>query len=130
MTSNRLLKKSFTVSGEGGIVAIIEGQLNFESTVVLQLGRSAAGDLVTLVKAAPAKEDDAPPVFELGSGVDRAKGKLGPALSTDLEMGWSGEIEIIAIPQIGRDDPPAPDHFATGRAAHAAPTSFGTRTRL
>jgi hypothetical protein len=41
----------------------------------------------TLVKAAPAKEDDAPAVFELGSGVDRAKGKLGPALSTDLEIG-------------------------------------------
>jgi len=77
-------------------------QLDFEGAVVLQLGRSAAGDLVTLVKATPAKEDDAPPVFEFATGVDRAKSKLGPALGADLEIGRSDEIEVIAIPQIGR----------------------------
>jgi len=66
--------------------------------IVLQFGRSVAADRIALVKAAPVKKDNAPAVFEFGGGVDCTKPKLGPARSTDLLIGWTDEIEIIAIP--------------------------------
>ena len=115
------------MGGEYGVVTVIEGQLNLERAVVLQFGGSVAADRIALVKAAPVKKDNAPAVFKLGGGVDCAKAKLGPAPSTDLQIGGSGEIEIVAIPQIGGDDPPAADDFATGWAAHAAPAPCAYR---
>ena len=86
------------MSGENGVVTVIEGQLDFERAIVMQLGRSVAADPIALVKATPVKKDHAPAVFEFGGGVDCTKAKLGPALSTDLEIGWCDEIEVIAIP--------------------------------
>jgi len=44
------------------------------------------------------EKDNAPTVFEFGGGVDCTKPKLSPARSTDLLIGWTDEIEIIAIP--------------------------------
>ena len=101
------------MDGENGVVTFVEGQLDFERAVVLQFGRSVAADRIALVKAAPVKKDNAPAVFEFGGGVDCTKAKLGPALSTDLQIGWSGEIEILAI-----DLPP--EKWTPGYAAFAS----------
>jgi hypothetical protein len=35
---SRLLKKSLAAAGEDGVVAVVEGQLDFDGAVVLQLG--------------------------------------------------------------------------------------------
>jgi hypothetical protein len=67
----------------------------------LQLDRSATGDFISFVKAAPAKRDNAGAIFEFGSGVDGAEGKLGAAVIADLEIGRFDEIVIVAIPKIG-----------------------------
>jgi hypothetical protein len=38
--STRLLKKSLAASFQDGVIAIVEGQLNFQRAVVGELGRS------------------------------------------------------------------------------------------
>ena len=53
----------------------------------MQLDESAAGDFISLVRAAPAERDDAGAIFEFRSGV--AEGKLDPAGIADLEIGSS-----------------------------------------
>lgn len=41
------------------------------------------------------------------------------------------EIEVVAIPKIGLDDPPATDELATGGRSHVgAAISLGSRARL
>ena len=51
----------------------------------------------------PLREDGAIAIFEFGSSVDGAEGKLGPAVIADLEMSRFDEIEVIVITQIGLD---------------------------
>jgi hypothetical protein len=50
----------------------------------------------------------------------------------DLEIGRFDHVEIVAVPQIGFDDPPTAEQFAAcHRVAHgAAAKSAGARTRL
>ena len=55
----------------------------------MQLDESAAGDFISLVRAAPAERDDAGAIFEFRSGVVGAEGKLDPAVIVDLEIGCS-----------------------------------------
>jgi hypothetical protein len=40
------------------------------------------------------------------------------------------EIEVVAIPKIGLNDPPPADQLTASRGAHAAAINFGKRTRL
>jgi hypothetical protein len=49
------------------------------------------------------------PYLSSAVGVDSTKGELGPAVIADLEMGRLDEIEIVAVPKIGLDDPPSAD---------------------
>jgi len=46
------------------------------------------------------EEDDATAIFEFGSGVDGAEGKLGPAVIADPGIGRLAEIEVVAAPQM------------------------------
>ncbi len=57
---------------------------------------------------------------------------ISPCPFADIEHGWSAEVEAAAIPELGRDDPPAADRPASHRHAHgeASASSFGKRTRL
>jgi hypothetical protein len=58
----------------------------------------------------------------------RAEGDFAAPLGAP---GWAAEIEIVSIPKIGLDDPPATDQYAAGKGAHVgAAISFGNRTRL
>jgi hypothetical protein len=55
-----------------------------------------------------------------------------PSVAADLEIGRFDHVEIVAVPQIGFDDPPAADQFAAcHRVGHVtAASSAGARTRL
>jgi len=83
------------------------------------------------MNAAPPERDDAGAIFEFGSGVDGAEGKLGPAVIADLEIGRFDKIEIVAIPKIGLEDPPPANQFARGWASHDnAAIALRARTKL
>ena len=66
-------------------------------------------------------------IFEFGSGVDGTEGKLGPAVIADLEIGRFDEIEIVAVPQIGLDDPPSASEFTGDRAGLRVEYAFSRR---
>jgi len=128
--SKRPLKKSRAVRGEDGVVTIVERQLDFEGAIVLQFGRAIARDLVAFVEAVPSEKDDSSAIFDFGGGRDGTEGKFCPTVTTHSKIGWAREIEIIATPQIGFDNPPLADEFAGGRARHGANAiSLGARTR-
>jgi hypothetical protein len=46
------------------------------------------------------------------------KDKFGPAVIGDLEIGRFDEIEVVAIPRIGLDNPLSANEFTGGRAGH------------
>src|SRR5215471_16473771 len=126
-----LLKKSLAAAGEDGIVAVVERELDLDRAVVLQFGRSVAGDLIAFVKAAPAEEDDGLGVFDLAAGGDASEGKFRPPVAADLKVGRLDHIEIVAVPQIGFDNLPTANQFTHCRAGHgAAASNLGARTRL
>src|SRR6516164_2396361 len=129
MAPSRLLNNSRATCDEDCVVAIVEGQLDFDGAVILQLGRSVSTNFVSLVKAAPAEKHDAAAIFEFARSIDGAENKFGPAVIGDLEIGRFDEIEVVAIPQIGLDDPPPANQLA-GRAGHGdAAMSLGARTK-
>jgi hypothetical protein len=113
--------------GENCVIAIVEGQPDFDGAVVLQFGCSVT-EISSPLPNPPIEEDDAATIFEFDSGVDSTKGELGPAVIADLEMGRLDEIEIVAVPKICLDDPPSADQFTGGRAGHGG--SLGVRTKL
>ena len=49
----------------------------------------------------------------------------------DRDRRWPTDVEIIAISNVGLDDPPAADEFTVRRRAHAnVASSLGNRARL
>src|SRR5262249_4929496 len=127
----RLVNNSLAARVEGRIVASIEGQLDFDGAIVLQFGRSVAGDLVSLVEPAPSEEDDAAAVSEFHGGIDDAEGELTASVLAELEVSRFDEVEVVAIPEVRLEDPPPADQLAASWGGHAAaPISFGALTRL
>ena len=60
-----------------------------------------------------------------------AKGDLTVVVRSDGDRGGIDKVEMIAIPKIGLDDPPAADQLAVRRRTHVgAASNFGNRTRL
>src|SRR5947209_6739288 len=112
------------------IVPSIERQLYFDSAIVLQLGRSTAGDFISFVKSAPSEKNDCLAVFELHGGLDHPECKLAPAIPSDLDIGRLNKIEVIAVPNIRFENPPAADDLALHRCRDAAAsTRCGTSAR-
>ena len=129
--TNRLLKNLGALGCEGGVVAVVERQLDLEGAVVLKFGGGVARDFVAFIAAILVEEDDSLGVFDLAAGLEGTEGELGAAVVADREMRRLGQIEIVAIPEIGPGDPPPPDDLAHIGAAHGAgPISFGARTKL
>ena len=71
-------------------------------------------------------------VGEVQARLQRPEGDLAVAVGPNVEHGRPGEVEMAALPEIGRDDAPAADQLAIHRRAHgeAPARSFGKRTRL
>jgi hypothetical protein len=102
----------------------------WDGAVILEFGRSVAGDLFAFVETAPAEEDDSTGIFELAARRDAPEGEFRSSLVPDLEIGRLDEIKIVPIPQIGLDDPPPADKFASSGAGHGtAAISPGARTK-
>ena len=56
---------------------------------------------------------------------------ISPPCAVTVSVAGPQRVEVIAIPEVGLDDPPAADQAAVGRRLHAgAPRSFGSRARL
>jgi hypothetical protein len=61
--------------------------------------------------------------------VDGAEGKFAAAVLAKGDVGRLDQIEVVAIPQIGLDDPPPADQLTARGGAHVVTTiSFGART--
>jgi hypothetical protein len=125
------VKKSLAARGENCVIAIVEGQLDFDGAVVLQFGCSVTEISSPLSNPLQWKKTMPRPYLSSAVALTAPKGELGPALIADLEMGRLDEIEIVAVPKICLDDPPSADQFAGGRAGHgSAAISLGVRTKL
>ena len=62
------MKKSLAARGENCVIAIVEGQLDFDGAVVLQFGCSVTEISSPLSNPLQWEEDDAATIFEFGSG--------------------------------------------------------------
>ena len=60
-----------------------------------------------------------------------AEGNFTASVRSNEDRRRTAEVEILAIPDVGLDDPPAADEFAVHRRSHAgAAMSFGSRVKL
>jgi hypothetical protein len=72
-----------------------------------------------------------PAIFDVEGGLERTEGDFAAAMFGVRDRRRSSEVEILAIPDVGFDDPPAADELAVRGRAHVAPAkSFGSRARL
>ncbi len=70
--------------------------------------------------------------LELQPGLQGAEGDLAMAVGADDHHRGLDEVEMVALPDVGLDDPPAADHAAPDRCGHrnGSASSFGIRMRL
>ena len=115
---------------EEGFIAVVVGEFDLDRAVVEEFGGSFASDLVAFVASGPAEADRVAGVFDIETSLHGSKGDFA-ALRGDGQRRRTAEVEVIAIPKVGLDDPPAADQAAVGRGLHAgASRSFGSRARL
>jgi hypothetical protein len=71
-------------------------------------------------------------IFEVHVAVHGAEGEGAAAVHAEADAGGLDQVEIVAVPQVGFDDPPRADERVGGGPAHAGASanSFGKRTRL
>ena len=100
------------------------------SVAIAEPGRG--GDLVHLVEAGPGEEDYRAAGLEREAGLQGTVGDLAMAVRADGHGGGGDQVEVVTIPQVGLDDPPAADEAAIHRRRHgeAPANSLGSRTRL
>lgn len=117
---------------ENGLFAKMVSELDLEGAVVEKLGRTGAFDVVRLVEAFPCKERHGAAVFEVEAGLHGAEPDLAAAIGADGDRGGPDQVEMIAISQIGLDNPPAADDLAVGWSGQGgeASSSRGIRIRL
>ena len=88
-----------------------------------------AAHVVHLVEARPCEGDGAEGVSEVHA--DGSEGELAAAVLAEADAGGLDQVEIVAVPQIGFDDPPLADQRVGGRrSCGPSAISFGSRTRL
>jgi len=65
------------------------------------------------------------------TGLQHAEGNFAAPVRSNKDRRWAAKVEILVVPNVGLDDPPAADEFAVHRRSHAgAAMSFGSRIRL
>ena len=111
---------------------MVVGELDLEGAVVLEFGGAGAAHLVHLVEALPGEEHQGPAVFEVEARLHGAERDLAMAVGLDDHHGGLDQVQVVAVPGVGLDDPPAADQLAAHRCAHggASASSLGSRTRL
>ena len=82
-------------------------------------------------KSFPREPDRRPAVFDVEAGLESAEGDFAATVVGDRDGRWPTEVEMIAIPNVGLDDPPTADECAVRWRAHAGVvSSLGNRARL
>src|SRR5918993_3760365 len=79
-------------------------------------GRFGSVHLVAFVEAVKGEEHDGAAVGEIERGVHDPERQLTAPTPPDVDEGRVLEIEVVAIPHVGPDDPPSADHLVLGRA--------------
>jgi hypothetical protein len=71
-------------------------------------------------------------VFKFEAGLHGAVGDRAMTVRSEGHDGGGDQVEVVTIPQVGLDDPPAADEPAVHRHRHreAPAKSLGSRTRL
>ena len=69
--------------------------------------------------------------LDVEPGLERAEGDFAATVVGDRDRRRPAQVEMIAVPDVGLDDPPAADELAIGRRGHVgAATSLVSRVRL
>ena len=104
---------------------------DLDEAVIEKFGGSFSGDFVALVESGSREGDGGPAVFDVERRLHGAEGDFAMVASPDRDRRRTAEVEIIAIPDVGFDDPPAADQLVVRRRAHCGTArSLGSRTRL
>ena len=88
------------------MVAVMEAELDVQKAVILQFRSPAATDLVHFVRSLPSKESEAAGVLAVSAALHAAEGERAVSMTFIGHVGRFDEVEVLAIPQIGLDDPP------------------------
>ena len=113
------------------MVAEMVCELDFDRPVVEQLSRAGTVDVVHFVEPGPGEEDHGAAVFEVEAGLHGAEDDLAVAIRSNGHHGRLDQIEVVTIPEIGLDDPPAANQLAVHWRRHGpVSSSLGNRTRL
>lgn len=67
-----------------------------------------AGDFIYFVEADPCESDQGRSVFEVEGRLHCAEGVFATSVDADDDLRLPAEVEIVAIPEVGLDDPPSP----------------------
>ena len=106
-------------------------EFNLDGAVVEQFGGTVARDFVHFVEPLPREPDRRPTVFDVEADLESAEGDFAVTVVGDRDRRRPTEVEMIAIPNVGLDDPPPSDELAVRRRAHAGvASSLGNRARL
>ena len=111
---------------------MVVGELDLEGAVVLTLGGAGAAHLVHLVKALPGEEYQGATVLEVEACLHGTEGDLAESVGLDAQHGEFDQVQVVAVPDVGLDDPLAADQLAVHGCAHGgvSASSLGSRTGL
>src|SRR5688572_15698551 len=93
-------------------------ELDLKRAVVEQFGRSRTADLVHLIEPEPREEDHGSAVFKIEPGLHGAKSDLAMAIRSNGHHRGLNQIEVVAIPQVGLNDPPLAYELTACRGGH------------
>ena len=99
------------------------GEGDLDRAIIKQFGVAVAGDLVDIVKSGPLEVDQVLAVAEIEARLQRAESDFTMALGSDRNRCRLDQVEMVAIPQIGLDDPPAPIRRQLNAALTLTPPS-------
>jgi len=88
------------------------GEGDFDRAIFEQFGVTVAGDVVHFVKSGLSEVDQVLAVYKIEARPQRTEGDLAVTVGFDRDDCRLDQIEMVSIPKIGLDDPPAADQAA------------------
>ncbi|WEJ35637.1 hypothetical protein [Sinorhizobium prairiense] len=85
--------------------------VRLDRVIVEQFGMNVARNLVPFVKPGPRERHNGPVGSDIERRLDR-EGDIAMTVWRDGDCGRLSQLEIIQVPEIGLDDPPAADQAA------------------
>lgn len=123
-----MLKNSAFLCFQGRLVAMVEAQFDAEEAVILQFCLPVAPDFVHFVISLLGKEDGSAGVLAVKASLHAPEGEPAVSVVFNGQAGRFDEVEVVAIPQIGFDDPPVADQGACALACHGGAAASSRRS--